>query len=282
MIEGGLQQRWDGRAAMNFMLGGAGSGLIVFTVLARVTDAAAAVLLLAAVALVGAGLLCVWLEIGRPRRALNVLLHPRRSWMSREALAAAALLPLTLLAALGVALCREPAAILALAFVYCQGRMLQRARAIPAWREPTVVALIVATGLAEGAGLFFATQPWLAQGSHALLALFGALVLARLGAWLVYRRRLAGAGARNALAALRAAGLVLQVAGTLVPLLLVALVATGALSGADAVGRVVAIAGITAAGAGIWTKWALVRRAAFQQAFALPHWPVRGAPRRTA
>jgi hypothetical protein len=41
-----------------------------------------------------------------------------------------------------------------LAFVYCQARILQAATGIPAWREPLIVPLIVATGLAEGAGLW--------------------------------------------------------------------------------------------------------------------------------
>ena len=53
---------------------------------------------LAGLALVALGLIAVWLEIGRPLRALNVLFHLRRSWMSREALAAVLLFPLGLLA----------------------------------------------------------------------------------------------------------------------------------------------------------------------------------------
>ncbi|MFP5465862.1 MAG: hypothetical protein ACLGHR_14000, partial [Gammaproteobacteria bacterium] len=47
-----------------------------------------AALLLLGLALVGAGLVCVWLEIGRPLRALHVFVTPRTSWMSREAFTA--------------------------------------------------------------------------------------------------------------------------------------------------------------------------------------------------
>ena len=60
------QTNWDWRAAGNFIGGGAGSGLIMFTALAGVEGTAAAVLLLVGLALVGLGLACVWLELGRP------------------------------------------------------------------------------------------------------------------------------------------------------------------------------------------------------------------------
>ena len=88
------QQHWDWRAAGNFICGGAGGGLIVFTALPVATGAAGsrALLLVAGIALVGIGLLCVWLELGRPLRALNVFRNPRTSWMTREAIAATLLL----------------------------------------------------------------------------------------------------------------------------------------------------------------------------------------------
>ena len=37
---------------------------------------------------------------------------------------------------------------------------------------------------------------------------------------------------------------------------------------------------LTALAAGLWFKFTLVTRAAFNQGFALPHLPVRGVPRR--
>jgi len=42
---------------------------------------------------------------------------------------------------------------------------------------------------------------------------------------------------------------------------------------------VAAVAGLAAASAGGWMKFALVTRAGFNQGFALPHLPVRGQPR---
>jgi phenylacetyl-CoA:acceptor oxidoreductase subunit 2 len=79
------QTSWDVRAAANFACGGAGAGLIVAAALAGERGEALALLIVAALALVAAGLLSVWNETGRPLRALHVFFHPQTSWMSREA-----------------------------------------------------------------------------------------------------------------------------------------------------------------------------------------------------
>ena len=95
-----LQTSWDWRAAANFIGGGTGTGLfavasigVIFSQMslspfegANLTALVAVSLL--ALALVGMGLFCVWLEIGRPWRFLNVFLHAKLSWMTREAIAA--------------------------------------------------------------------------------------------------------------------------------------------------------------------------------------------------
>ena len=121
----------------------------------------------------------MWLEIGRPTRALHVFFNPRTSWMSREAFVATLLFPAGLAAAAGLAPFAWLSALLALAFVYCQARILKAARGIPAWREPLVVPLIVTTGLAEGGGLFLLANPLHGAANQALIALFGALLAAR-------------------------------------------------------------------------------------------------------
>lgn len=268
------QTQWDWRAAGNFVCGGAGGGLIVFAALSGAQGLALAVLLLGGLALVGTGLVCVWLEIGRPLRALHVFINPRTSWMTREAFVATLLMPVALAAAAGLPGFEWLAAVLALAFVYCQGRMLQGAKGIPAWREPLLVPLVVLTGLAEGGGLLLLAQPAHAAGQPLLLALVGALVLARALVWLAYRRRLA----TRALAALDAAGRWLQLAGSLLPLVVLALVASGLIGGALAAPLLV-VAGLLAAAAGAWLKFTLITRAGFNQGFALAHLPVRGVRR---
>jgi phenylacetyl-CoA:acceptor oxidoreductase subunit 2 len=268
------QTSWDARAAGNFIGGGMGGGLIVFTVLSGAAGIERAALLLAGLALVGLGLFSVSLELGRPLRALNVFRNPRKSWMAREAWTSVALVPAVLATAAGVTGASWLALTIALLFVGCQARLLQAAKGIPAWREKTVVPLLVFTGLTEGAGLFFVAAPWHGAATLSLLVAFGVLLLIRIVAWLAYRRRLAGKAAPGAMAALDRAGLVLQVAGTALPLALAA--AAGFIAG-DAVLALVGVAGLLAAVSGAFLKLVLVTRAGFNQGFALPHLPVRGA-----
>ena len=269
------QKSWDARAAANFIGGGAGAGLIVAVAAGGPGGTALAALMLAALALVGLGLLCVWLEIGRPLRALNVFLNPRTSWMSREAIVALALLPVGALTAFLGSGDLSFVALLALGFLYCQSRMLPAARGIPAWREPMSAALIGATGLAEGFGLWVATTPWHGVRSAAMLGVFALAVVARQIVWVVYRRRLQGRIVPKADAALASAGRWLMVAGTLLPLVGVVLLLIAPAE--SRVGPFEFAAGALAWAAGAWVKFVLVTRAAFNQGFALKHLPVRGA-----
>ena len=269
------QTSWDWRAAGNFVCGGAGSGLIVFAALANAGGAALAALMLAGLALVGLGLFCVSLELGRPLRALNVFRNPFTSWMGREAWTTMLLFPAGIIAAAGITGFAWIAAILALVFVYCQGRMLQAAKGIPAWREPLIAPLFVVTALAEGGGWFFVTDLKHRTGTQATLVAFGVAVLARVFVWLAYRRRLAGVAARGATMALDRTGRVLQIAGTVVPLVLVVAIITGVVSGPQ-VAVLAALAGLAAAIAGAHFKYTLITRAAFNQGFTIAHLPVRG------
>jgi len=272
------QAHWDWRAAGNFICGGAGGGLVTFTVLSGVTGLAAQLLLLAGLGLVGLGLLCVWLEIGRPLRALNVFLNPRTSWMSREAMVSGLLFPLGLGLLIGVDALRAPVVVAALAFIYCQARLVQAARGIPAWREPLTVPLLIATGLAEGAGLFWLATAWQAPAGALLPALFGAVVLARWLLWRAWRRRIATSAAPRALAMIDGSGASLQRFGSAVALVLIVLPAAGLLTGGWAA-LLLAAAGALVAATGVHFKYTLITRASFNQGFALTRLPVRGVPR---
>jgi phenylacetyl-CoA:acceptor oxidoreductase subunit 2 len=270
------QTSWDWRAAGNFIGGGAGTGLVISAALSGVQGPVATALLLAGLALVGLGLTCVWAELGRPLRALHVFFNPRTSWMARESIAATALFPVGVAAAAG-AYYGVPgvawlAAAFALAFIYCQSRMLQAARGIVAWREPRVVALLLATSLAEGAGLFWLAQPWHGRGGAWMGLVFAALLLVRAGAWFAYRRRLTGRAAAPALRTLDRAARVLLVGGTVLPLALL-----GAAFGIEAAPAALAsLAGLAAALAGSYLKFVLITRAGYNQGFALRALPVRG------
>jgi len=246
------QSHWDARAALNFMLGGSGAGLMVASVLLEPPSPWPLAL---AAALVAAGLAAVWLEIGRKRRALHVLFNPFTSWMARESFAALLLFPLALGSILTLRF--VPAtALAALVFLWCQARILRAARGIPAWRVPAIVPLVVCTGLAEGAGfaLFFSQQPL-------LLSLLGVAVVARALAWVRYRAAVKSA-------ALERAGRILLHVGTAGAL-------ACALAGAYAA-PFAWLAAAAAVAAGWHLKFVLVTRASPFQGFNLPHLPVRG------
>jgi len=274
------QRHWDARAAANFVGGGAGSGLVVATAVAGVHGPFAAATLAVGLALVGGGLFAVWLETGRRLRAINVLRNPRTSWMSREAYAA-----MGLFASGGLAAWLEargspaalPAMLVALidapAFAYCQGRMLNAAKGIPAWRSPAVPKLIVATALAEGAGAWWIAAAWAGERTSPALALFVIALIARFAAWFAYRATL-GDGTRAALA-LASPGIVLAMAGTVVPL---ALLAASIPASAFVSSLLVGTAGALALATGACFKLALVLRASFNQGYSLPRMPVRGQP----
>ncbi len=272
------QTHWDWRAAGNFMCGGAGAGLIALAPLIGAQGLHLVLAMLGGVALIGLGLLCVWVEIGRPLRAINVFFNPRTSWMTREAIVASALVPAALAAALGVAGASWVAAALALGFVYCQSRILKAAKGIPTWREPMIVPLIVSTGLAEGAGLWLLLQPLQILRQPIPLMLVALLVLARALLWPVYLARLAQPATAPARRVLDRSGRKLLWLGSVLPLTVVALGATGALTSMPTA-ILVALAGLFVAAAGLQFKYALITRAAFNQGFALVHLPVRGVRR---
>ncbi len=275
------QTAWDRRAAGNFIGGGTGTGLALCTAAASVAGfGVPRVACIAAALFVAAGLGCVALEIGRPLRFLRVFLHPQTSWMSREAIVA----PLLLGALAAAAWFRRPelavlAGLLAAAMLYCQARMLETAKGIPAWREPLVVPLIAWTGLAEGAGALAVLAPLTRVAPRFTLVLLVACVAARALVWHAYRDRFAHrpapVGTRAALARIDRPVLVL---GSLLPVLLAAAALAASLGFAAPVyGQLLAVAAGVCAIAGGWLcKFVLVTQAGFTQAFALPSFPVRG------
>jgi phenylacetyl-CoA:acceptor oxidoreductase subunit 2 len=268
------QTNWDFRAAFNFIFGGAGAGLLVILALSGLGGNALRAELLLGMALIGAGLISVWFEIGRPLRAMNVGFNPHTSWMTRESFAAGAVFALGLAAAwLGSAALAQAAAVAALIFAYCQGRLLQAAKGIPAWRVPALGWLNFATALTEGAGLFVALAAVFDTPARGVIAYFSLALIARGFAWSAYRSSVAKSMARPALAALDRAGKMVIQFGTIAPLALLLL----AMFAPDVARGTVLLAGVAALAAGWQFKFVLITRAAYNQGFALPHLPIRGS-----
>ncbi|MDO8607303.1 MAG: phenylacetyl CoA [Phaeospirillum sp.] len=258
---------WDLRAAGNFIGGGTGAGLLMVSAVAALTGRDATIPLAAGLCCVMVGLSLVWLEIGKPWRALNVFFHPQTSWMTREGIVAG---PLAASVAAYVAF--GPMALppvifgLSAGFLYCQARILKASRGIPAWKQPEIMPFIIATGLAEGAGAYLV----LGEASTVWIAIALAAALARETAWRAYRRGLvrgkAPAGtlecldspAARTLRAAQLAGLVLILTALVVPIPLAAL------------------GGSLAMASGWGIKILLVTKAAFTRGPVIRQTPVRG------
>lgn len=270
-----LQTAWDLRAAGNFIGGGSGTGLLILVSLGAFAGLYSQILLLVGLALVGLGLFSVFLEIGRPLRAMNVMLGGKRSWMTREAFVAGVLFPLG-----GAALFMPDLAKLvwipALAYLYCQCRILEATKGIPTWRSPLIMPLILATGLTEGAGILLLLAPLVVDGGAPewVSGTLVALLALRLFVWMLYRRRMVAGGAPiQAAAVLIAFSGPFTIGGNVAPLVM--LVAAG-------IQPDIAVAALAAAGlfamAGGWAlKICIVTKAAFNQGFAIEHAPARGS-----
>jgi phenylacetyl-CoA:acceptor oxidoreductase subunit 1 len=277
-VEPALQQHWDWKAAANFMCGGPGSGLFVFTAIASLRYGELAPFGWAALGIVALGLSILMLKIGRPLRFIYVLRQPQRSWMAREAWIAAVWFPLAALAlwfqlpALLIA-----AAVVAVLFLFSQAMILQAAKGIPAWRMPWVVPLIIATGLAEGSGLFLAaTAQFPALQPLAEVVAVTAIILAALRGW-IWRCYLAALKAEGVptrtLAVLNGCRPWFVISGLALPLALIVI----GFAMTTAAPPLFAIAGLCITAAGAVLKYILVTRAGFNQGFALTHTPVRGS-----
>jgi len=182
-----IQLHWDWRAAGNFMFGGAGSGLLLAAALVLPLGPAWAVSLPLGLALVALGLLCVWLEIGRPLRALHVFFNPWTSWMTREAFAGVALFVAAFAAFFRPGTATVTAlGLCALVFAWCQAWILKASKGIPAWREPKLVAFILATALTEGAALAVLLALAYSRQDKLVYGLLAAALVARAIAWSVY------------------------------------------------------------------------------------------------
>lgn len=267
-VQARLQRYWDIRAAGNFAFGGTGSGLLMAAAVGRMAGMDTRIAIFAGLLFVGIGLFCVWLEIGKPWRSINVFFHPQTSWMTREAVAALFLFMAGAGAMWVDARLVYAAAILALLFLYCQARILFASRGIPAWSQKEIVPLILIAGVTEGAAL------WALMGSQSTHLAGVLMVLAIL-------REVAREFYRRALVARKAP------VGTLVwlhsreekilmAIRLTAIVMLGASSLGVSSDGLLHVAALLTLLTGWAIKVGIVVRAAFQRGFIIEHTPARG------
>lgn len=270
------QHNWDWRAATNFIAGGAGGSLLLCSAFLSQNLGDARVAIVLGLLLIGCGLTCVWFEIGKPWRALNVYRHFSTSWMTREAVVALLVFSAGALAWLtGLMPLQLLAGLLGLTFVYSQARILAANKGIPAWRHPRSVPLMVFSGLAEGAGFVLMILSISSAGGGVVPALgLIALLVVRAIFWRRYLAGLAADGApTEAIKVLRGIERRFLIFGHVLPALLVVM----ALLGLPGAAGFQFAAGLLTVAAGWFLKYTLIRRAAFNQGLALQHLPVRGA-----
>jgi phenylacetyl-CoA:acceptor oxidoreductase subunit 2 len=286
-----LQTFWDIRAACNFIGGGTGCSLLVWAAIGLNFGLPYFPAALIGLMFVGAGLLMVWLEIGKPWRAFNVFFRPQTSWMTREGILS---LPLFATGVIAVLVAAKvglwipvqllilpdspvvPAALtgfFALAFLYCQLRILNSARAVPAWREPKAMSLVGISGLTEGLGIYIFVMALMGTVSALMLATALALLIIRAFSWHAYIAALGHAGLPEpAMAAVLSVRRSFLLIGHFLPGILIAL---GFVWPGIAV-AFAGVAGIAAALGGWLLKITLVTRAAFIPRDTVPFPPVRG------
>jgi phenylacetyl-CoA:acceptor oxidoreductase subunit 2 len=168
----------------------------------------------------------------------------------------------------------------ALAFLYCQARILHAAKGIPAWRVGLIPSMLVMTGLLEGVGLLGIASglaSWRFEASIAFISTWGALLA--LANMLIWQRYFACAK-RDGVPPLARAELqkltpALRLIGHITPLVLFALAAVFSES-------LLAIAGVAAVTGGVMWKFTVITRACHQQGFAMPKMPQRGSGNRAA
>ncbi len=280
------QRFWDTRAACNFIGGGSGTGLLVFAAVGATVGMPYFLPGLVGLGLVALGLLMVWLEIGRPWRAMNVFRRPQTAWMSRESIAAVFVfvigtvalgsawpgprLPWAMSSPVVLALAT---ALLGLVFLSCQLGMLYGVRGVPAWRQRTLMSLVGLSGLAEGLGFYLIFTVLWGRILPGMLVIALGLIVARALAWQVYLKALdRSAVPQPTLAAFERIRGGFLLAGHGLPGGLIVAVFLWPEQAAPLV--VLAGAGITLTG---WMfKLVLITRAAYTRGVSLPAIPVRG------
>ena len=289
-LVGARQTLWDYRAAMNFSMGGMGSGLAVaaylWHVFSSVPEFMLVVVYMMAALSMAIGLFFVFLEIGRKARFLYVLLRPQSSWMTLETYAVAVFYP-ALLAEFFVphAVLHATIAVAAAAFLYCQARILYASKGIPAWRAPLIPSMLIATGLFEGTGLLAIAQALAPQTitiGFSLAAVGSLLAIVNAGLWYNYRKTAAERGlsplARRELARISPA---LHLFGHLIPIVFF-LLSLGVTRGSALAPMLAGVAGMAAVAGGLLWKFTVITRACYQQGFALAKVPMRGSGKNAA
>ena len=181
------------------VLSGAGYGLAFFLALGLGAPDAPATKIswVAALALIGIGLLSSTLHLGNPQRAWRAFSQWRSSWLSREGcMALATFAPLGASAALSVFYGRHVwilggvSVLFCLLTLYCTAMIYASLRTVAAWHTPLTPAFMFAFAGSSGFALFAALQ----GGGRVFAALAAGAICAAWAIKYVWTRRLRAVG----------------------------------------------------------------------------------------
>jgi len=289
-LVGPRQTFWDWRAAMNWIFGGIGTGLAITGAAAMavgaLSPAAGPSLFFVSALLVAIGLFCVFLKIGRQMRFWRAATRWQTSWMTRELYASLVFFP----AVLASLIAPGPvpfafAAVSGAVFLFCQAKILHRARGIPAWRVSLMPWMLIATALLEGAGALAIVA--LALGASMRTAAWpslaaGVIVVLTVSNAALWRSYIGSARANGipplSRQVLEAFTPTLTAFGHVAPIVLAIL----AWIVTPAAVPLLALAGVAAIGGGAAWKYTVIVRAAYMQGFDLRKMPQRGSGRLAA
>lgn len=188
------QKTWGWPAAVNFIIGGTGGGVYLFSFFQAFMWFGSASFFkslpfgLISPLLISIGFLCLGIETGRPLRGCYLFRNPQKSWISRETFAFCIFIPASLCDYFfPYPIFKLLAITAALGFLVSQGFIVYRARAITAWNMPIIPLVFLSSALVSGYGLSLILTVTDAKGSDQTMLFFGLISLFfNLLIWLVY------------------------------------------------------------------------------------------------
>lgn len=160
ILQAAPQHVWGWPGVVNFILGGAGTGIYLVNFIGGLLEnGPSAALKQVPLGLLGPvltilGFAALTTEAGQPMKGIHLFRHLRRSWLSRETLfwimfVTAAILDWFI----PNVFTRTIAVVSALALMVSQGFILYQMRAITTWNLPVMPLLFMSSGFTSGSGI---------------------------------------------------------------------------------------------------------------------------------
>ena len=210
VISATKQKEWTWPAAANFILGGAGAGFYLLSLLNMVLEYGMSITTqpvlfgMLAPMIMGLGFVFLVTEAGRPFRGRYLLCHLQKAWISRETLAFTFFAPAVVLDQLFPhPFFKTWAALSALAIMITQGFIVYSSRAVTAWNVSIMPLFFISSGFVSGSGMA------LLLAASGMLPIGGGLVLISLICtiinliiWIIYLQWSSAIGFQSATEAL--------------------------------------------------------------------------------